>query len=54
MAPITTIVHFEVTDENIGKFLSVWQKTREQMVLQPGIVDGASTGASTRMSPSSS
>lgn len=40
MARITTIVHFEVPDENKGTFLSVWQKAGEQMVRQPGIVDG--------------
>ena len=40
MAPITTIVHFEVPDENVGRFLSVWQRAREQMVEQPGVVDG--------------
>lgn len=40
MAPITTIVHFEVPDENIDRFLSFWQKTREQMVRQPGIIGG--------------
>lgn len=40
MAPITTIVHFQVPDENIGRFILVWQKAREKMVEQPGIVSG--------------
>lgn len=40
MTQITTIVHFEVPDDNIDKFLSFWQKTREAMVKQPGIISG--------------
>lgn len=40
MVPITTIVHFEVPTDNIDRFLSFWQKTREEMVKQPGIIGG--------------
>jgi heme-degrading monooxygenase HmoA len=40
MTQITTIVHFEVPEENIDEFLSFWQKTREAMVKQPGITSG--------------
>ena len=32
MAPTTTIVPFRVPDENIGRFLPVWQKAREKVV----------------------
>ena len=41
MTPITTIVHFEVPDDNVDEFLSLWQeKIRGEMVKQPGIIGG--------------
>ena len=41
MTPITTIVHFEIPDDNIDEFLSLWkEKVRWEMVKQPGIIGG--------------
>ena len=41
MAPITTIVHFEVPAENVEKFLSFWQDVVQgEMTKQLGLIDG--------------
>ena len=41
MAPITTIVHFEVPADNIDRFLALWQETiNGEMTKQPGLIEG--------------
>ena len=41
MAPITTIVHFEVPDENIDQFFDFWQEKIKNITgSQPGLIDG--------------
>ncbi len=41
MAPITTIVHFEVPAENVDKFFDFWQDSIKDLTgSQPGLIDG--------------
>ena len=40
MASITTIVRFEMPEENTERFFSLWQKIRDEVVRQPGIIGG--------------
>ena len=41
MAPITTIVHFQVPTQNIERFFAFWQDTiRDKVRQQPGLIDG--------------
>jgi hypothetical protein len=41
VAPITTIVHFEVPADNLETFLSFWKEhIKEEVSKQPGLVDG--------------
>ncbi len=41
MAPITTIVHFEVPAENVERFFDFWQASiRDVTGSQPGLIDG--------------
>ena len=41
MAPITTIVHFEVPAENVDRFFAFWQdRIQGVMSRQPGLIDG--------------
>ncbi len=40
MAPITTIVHFQIPAENIDQFLSYWRQNQESMEKQPGLIGG--------------
>ena len=41
MAPITTIVHFEVPADNADRFLAFWQDSiRNKVSTQPGLIDG--------------
>ena len=41
MAPITTIVHFEVPTASIDRFLAFWQDSvKDKVNKQPGLIDG--------------
>jgi heme oxygenase (mycobilin-producing) len=41
MAPITTIVHFEVPADNVHKFFAFWQDhIKDEVGKQPGLIDG--------------
>ena len=41
MAPITTIVHFEVPAENVDRFFAFWQDSIKDVTgSQPGLIDG--------------
>jgi heme-degrading monooxygenase HmoA len=41
MAPITTIVHFEVPADNVDRFFAFWQDTvKDKVNKQPGLIDG--------------
>jgi hypothetical protein len=41
MAPITTIVHFQVPTENVDQFFAFWQDSvKDKVNKQPGIIDG--------------
>ena len=41
MAPITTIVHFEVPAENVDRFFDFWQDSIKDVTgSQPGLIDG--------------
>ena len=41
MAPITTIVHFEVPAENVDRFFDFWQdRIKDVTGSQPGLIDG--------------
>jgi heme-degrading monooxygenase HmoA len=41
MAPITTIVHFQVPAENVEQFFAFWQDSvKDKVDKQPGIIDG--------------
>jgi heme-degrading monooxygenase HmoA len=41
MAPITTIVHFEVPADNVDRFFAFWQDSVKNKVnKQPGLIDG--------------
>lgn len=41
MAPITTIVHFQVPAENVERFLDFWKASfPHTMTVQPGLVGG--------------
>jgi heme-degrading monooxygenase HmoA len=41
MAPITTIVHFEVPAGNVDRFFAFWQDSVKNKVnKQPGLIDG--------------
>ncbi len=41
MAPITTIVHFEIPAENTEKFFAFWQDyIKDNVGRQPGLIDG--------------
>ena len=41
MAPITTIVHFQVPARNADRFFAFWQDSiRDRMRRQPGLMDG--------------
>jgi Antibiotic biosynthesis monooxygenase len=41
MAPITTIVHFEVPTDNVDRFFAFWQDSIQDKVgKQPGLIDG--------------
>lgn len=41
MAPITTIVHFEIPAENVDRFFAFWQDyIKDNVSIQPGLIDG--------------
>ncbi len=40
MAPITTIVHFEVPRDNIDEFFPAWRDNQELMSKQLGLIGG--------------
>jgi hypothetical protein len=41
MAPITTIVHFEVPAGNVDRFFAFWQDSvKDKVNKQPGLIDG--------------
>jgi Antibiotic biosynthesis monooxygenase len=41
MAPITTIVHFEVPADNVDRFFAFWQDSvKDKVNKQPGLIDG--------------
>lgn len=41
MAPITTIVHFEVPAGNVERFFAFWQDViKDNVTNQPGLIDG--------------
>jgi antibiotic biosynthesis monooxygenase (ABM) superfamily enzyme len=41
MAPITTIVQFQVPAENVDRFFAFWQDPiKDEMRRQPGLIDG--------------
>ena len=41
MAPITTIVHFEIPADNVDRFFAFWQDSVKNKVnKQPGLIDG--------------
>jgi heme-degrading monooxygenase HmoA len=41
MAPITTIVHFEIPAENVDRFFDFWQDSvKDKVNKQPGLIDG--------------
>lgn len=41
MAPITTIVHFEIPPENVDRFFAFWQDhIKDNVSRQPGLIDG--------------
>lgn len=41
MAPITTIVHFQVPAGNVDRFFAFWQDhIKDKMRQQPGLIDG--------------
>ena len=41
MAPITTIVHFEIPAGNVDRFFAFWQDSvKDKMNKQPGLIDG--------------
>jgi len=41
MAPITTIVHFQVPAENADQFFAFWQDSvKDKVNKQPGLIDG--------------
>jgi hypothetical protein len=41
MAPITTIVHFEIRPDNVERFFAFWQESvKDKVNKQPGLIDG--------------
>jgi hypothetical protein len=55
MAPITTIVHFEVPADNVDRFFAFWQDSvKDKVNKQPGLIDGIFHRGTDADGPSSS